>query len=152
MEAFYADYLKNLLEFHDEIRAAIKGLPQEALDWTPGAEINPVSALVVHLTGAERYWIGDVIAGDPMERDREAEFKVQGIAERELNRRLGENEVYIQKALEPLALQELEAMRTSPRNGRSVTVGWALCHVLKHTALHLGHMQITRQLWEQRQG
>ena len=152
MEAFYADYLKNLLEFHDEIRAAIKGLPQEALDWTPGAEINPVSALVVHLTGAERYWIGDVIAGDPSERDREAEFRVQGIAEMELNRRLGENEAYIQKALEPLALQELEALRTSPRNGRSVTVGWALCHVLKHTALHLGHMQITRQLWEQRQG
>ncbi len=152
MEAFYADYLKNLLEFHDEIRAAIKGLPQEALDWTPGAEINPVSALVVHLTGAERYWIGDVIAGDPSERDREAEFRVQGIAEMELNRRLGENEAYIQKALEPLALQELEALRTSPRNGRSVTVGWALCHVLKHTALHLGHMQITRQLWEQRKG
>jgi hypothetical protein len=30
-------------------------------------------------------------------------------------------------------------------------VGWALCHILKHTALHLGHLQITRQLWEQRQ-
>ena len=151
MQAFYADYLKNLLEFHDEIRSAIKGLPQEALDWTPGPEFNSVSALVVHLTGAERYWIGDVIAGEPKERDREAEFEVRGVAEKELIRRLSENETYIRNTLEPIALQELEALRTSPRNGRSVTVGWALCHVLKHTALHLGHLQITRQLWEQRQ-
>ena len=150
MQAFYADYLKALLEFHDEIRSAIKGLAQEALDWTPGPEFNSISALVVHLTGAERYWIGDVIAGDPAARDREAEFKVRGVSEELLIQRLRENEEYIQKALEALALQELEALRTSPRNGRSMTVGWALCHVLKHTALHLGHLQITRQLWEQR--
>jgi len=150
MQAFFEVYLTNLQEFHDEIRTAIKGLPQEALDWTPGPEINSVSALVVHLTGAEHYWIGDVIGGEPSGRDREAEFKVQGLSERELIQRLSKNEEVIRKALEPLALQELDAMRTSPRNGRSVTVGWALCHVLKHSALHLGHMQIMRQLWEQR--
>ena len=151
MQSFLANYLNNLQEFHDEIRTAIKGLPQSALDWTPGAEINSITALVVHLTGAERYWIGDVVAGELHERDREAEFRVQGVSEEQLIQRLSENESYIQKALEPLALQELEESRVSPRNGRSMTVGWALCHVLKHTALHLGHMQITRQLWEQRQ-
>ena len=151
MQSFFAAYLNNLQEFHDEIRTAIKGLPQDALDWTPGPEINSVCTLVVHLTGAERYWIGDVIGGEPSGRDREAEFKVQGLSEQELIRRLSKNEEFIRKALEPLALQELDAMRTSPRNGRGVTVGWALCHVLKHTSLHLGHMQITLQLWKQRQ-
>lgn len=151
MQSFFAAYLNNLQEFHDEIRTAIKGLPQDALDWTPGPETNSLSALVVHLTGAERYWIGDVIGGEPSGRDREAEFKVQGLSEQELIRRLSKNEEFIRKALEPLALQELDAMRTSPRNGRGATVGWALCHVLKHTSLHLGHMQITLQLWKQRQ-
>jgi uncharacterized damage-inducible protein DinB len=150
MQPFFIDYLNNLQEFHDEIRTAIKGLPQEALDWTPEAEINSLNVLVTHLSGAERYWIGDVIAGEPSMRDREAEFRVQGLSEQDLIQRLRLNEDFIQKALERLALQELEEPRTSPRNGRSVTVGWALCHVLKHTALHLGHMQITRQLWEQR--
>lgn len=29
------------------------------------------------------------------------------------------------------------------------TVAWRLAHALEHTALHLGHMEITRQLWEQ---
>ena len=152
MQPFFADYLNNLQEFHDEIRAVIKGLPQTELDWTPTAEINSLNALVTHLSGAERYWIGDVIAGKPAERDREAEFRVQGLSEQDLLQRLSNNEDYFQKALGLLALQELEEQRTSLRNGRSVTVGWALCHALKHTALHLGHMQITRQLWEQRQG
>jgi uncharacterized damage-inducible protein DinB len=150
MQPFFSDYLNNLQEFHDEIRTVIKGLPPDALDWTPGPEINSLNVLVTHLTGAERYWIGDVIAGEPSVRDREAEFRVQGASEQELIMRLSQNEAFILKTLAPLTLQDLEAERTSPRNGRSVTVGWALCHVLKHTALHLGHMQITRQVWEQR--
>jgi hypothetical protein len=32
-----------------------------------------------------------------------------------------------------------------------MTVAWAVLHAVDHTALHLGHIQITRQLWEQRQ-
>jgi uncharacterized damage-inducible protein DinB len=151
MQPFFTDYINNLQEHHNEIRTAIKGLSPEALDWMPGAEINSLSVLVTHLSGAERYWIGDVIAGDPKARDREAEFRVKGASEQDLIRRLSDNEAYFQKALEPLALPELEASRISPRNGQSVTVGWVLCYVLKHTALHVGHMQITRQLWEQQQ-
>jgi uncharacterized damage-inducible protein DinB len=151
MQMFFTAFLNNLQEHHDEIRTAIKGLSPSALDWTPGAEINSLSVQVTHLTGAERYWIGDVIAREPTERDREAEFRVQGFSGQVLLQRLSDNEAYFQKVLEPLALQVLEQSRISPRNGKSVTVGWALCHVLKHTSLHLGHMQITRQLWEQRQ-
>ena len=150
MQTFFTDYLNNLREFHDEIRTAIKGLSPTALDWTPGPGINSINVLVTHLTGAERYWIGDVVAGDPSVRDREAEFRVKGLSEQELIQRLSDNEAFFQKALKPLALQELEQSRISSRNGQNVTVGFAVCHVLKHTALHLGHMQITRQLWEQR--
>ncbi|HJW84059.1 MAG TPA: hypothetical protein VJ754_07125, partial [Anaerolineae bacterium] len=31
--------------------------------------------------------------------------------------------------------------------GRSVPVRWSILHIIDHTALHLGHMQITYQLW-----
>jgi uncharacterized damage-inducible protein DinB len=150
MQTFYTTYLNNLQEHHDEIRNAIKELSPEGLDWVAGPKINSLSVLVTHLSGAERYWIGDVIAGDPKERNREAEFQVKGLSEQDLLQRLSDNEAYFQKAMEPLTLQELEASRISPRNGQSVTVGWVLCYVLKHTALHVGHIQITWQLWEQR--
>ena len=151
MQPFFANYLKNLQEFHDEIRNAVSGLPQNALDWTPGADLNSINVLVVHLIGAERYWIGDVVAGEPSDRDRESEFMIQGLSEKELFQKLSEIEHYIEKTLGTFALQELDEKRISPRNGREVTVGWALCHALKHTALHLGHLQIMRQLWERQQ-
>jgi len=149
MQLFFRNYLDNLKEFHDEIRKTVKELPQSALDWTPGPDMNSVNVLVVHLAGAERYWIGDVINGDPSGRDRGAEFLVQGLSADDLFQRLNEIENYVEKALETFALQELDAKRISPRNGREVSVGWALCHALKHTSLHVGHIQITRQLWEQ---
>ena len=151
MQSFFTNYLNHLQELHDEIRNAVKGLPQNALDWTPGSDTNSLNALVVHLTGAERYWAGDVIVGAPSGRDREAEFEAQGLSGTELIQRLNESEDYLQQALETFALQDLDEKRISPRNGREVTVGWALCHLLKHTALHVGHIQIMRQLWEQRQ-
>ena len=151
MQPFFADYLSNLQEFHDVIRKAIKGLPQHVLDWKYSPDMNSMNVLVVHLIGAERYWIGDVIAGEPSGRDRESEFMVRGISEIELLEKLNEIENYIRRKLETFTLQEVEESRISPRNSREVTVGWALCHVLKHTALHVGHIQITRQLWEKQQ-
>ncbi len=36
--------------------------------------------------------------------------------------------------------------------GRTVSVRWGMLHVIDHTALHLGHMQITYQLWQGGQG
>jgi uncharacterized damage-inducible protein DinB len=149
MQSFFTNYLDNLLEYHAEIRNAIKGLPANALNWVSGAEINSINVLITHLIGAERYWIGDVIFGEPSGRDRDAEFKVEGLSETELVQKLSEIESYLQNRVATLTLQELEEQRISPRNGREVTLGWALCHALKHTALHLGHIQITRQLWEQ---
>jgi len=28
-----------------------------------------------------------------------------------------------------------------------VSVRWCILHVIEHTAQHIGHMQLTRQLW-----
>ena len=79
MQSFFTNYLNNLREFHDEIRNAVNGLPQNALDWTSGSNMNSINVLVVHLIGAERYWIGDVIACKPSGRNRESEFMIKGL-------------------------------------------------------------------------
>jgi uncharacterized damage-inducible protein DinB len=145
------DYLDRLNGLHAEIAHAIEGLPQAALDWVPGAEMNSLGVLVVHLTGAERYWIGDVAVGDPSGRDRNAEFRTSGMDGAVLKQRLDDSLAYIRSVLDRLTSTELEAMRTSPRDGREFTVAWCLAHALEHTALHLGHIQIIRQLWDQQQ-
>jgi len=149
MHPVLKDYWANLQELHEQILSCLEGLPPSALDCRPGVSgFNSPSVLVVHLAGAERYWFGDVVGREPSQRDREAEFQVQALAPDELRNRLAASQNEAGRILETLSPLDLEAARTSPRDGRTCTVGWALAHVLEHSALHLGHLQITRQLWE----
>ena len=149
MQTFFKEYLNILQTCHTDILKALDGLPPAALDWTPGSDTNSISVLVFHLTGAERYWIGDVAAQDPTERDRDAEFKVHEVGTDVLKKRLTDNTEYARIALEKFTIQDLEATRVSARDGREFTVAWALIHALEHSTLHLGQIQLTRQLWEQ---
>ena len=48
-----------------------------------------------------------------------------------------------------LTAADLVGIRTAPLFGQRVSAGWAILHALEHTALHAGHMEITRQLWFQ---
>ena len=149
MQTFFKEYLNILQTCHADILKALDGLPPAALDWILGPDMNSISVLVFHLTGAERYWIGDVAAQDPTERDRDAEFKVHDVGVDGLKKRLTDNMEYERAALEKLTIQDLETTRVSPRDGRRFTVAWALLHALEHSTLHLGQIQLTRQLWEQ---
>jgi uncharacterized damage-inducible protein DinB len=145
MQPFYEDYLNNLHELHSDIEKALDGLTPAALDWTPQPGMNSIGVMVFHLTGAERFLIGEVIAGDNSNRDREAEFKVQGMEMNELVKRLDDNRAYISGILARLTLADLETRRMF-RNQREVTVSWVLGHALKHTATHMGQIQLTREL------
>ena len=149
MKTFFTDYINFLQEHHNNILETLDGLPPAALDWTPGPDTNSISVLVFHLTGAERYWIGDVAAQDPTERDRDAEFRVHDVEMDVLKKRLADNLEYARNTLNKFTIQDLETTRVSARDGRKFTVAWALLHALEHTTLHLGQIQITRQLWEQ---
>jgi uncharacterized damage-inducible protein DinB len=148
----FFDKFCEILEYsYKEIAKTIAGLPQEALDWIPGENMNSLCVLIVHTAGAERYWVGDVAMGESSNRDRAAEFQAKGLNEAALKKRLDDTLAYTRQALERLTLADLEKMCIAPRDGSETTVGWALMHALEHTSLHLGHAQITRQLWDQKQ-
>ena len=150
MQAIFEDYQQRLDRLYADIERAIVGLSREALDWTPGPEMNSICALVVHLTGAGRYWIGDVAARESSGRDRAAEFRAEGLDEAALKRRLAETLTHCKSVVEKLALQDLETVHVSPRDGQQFTVASSLLHALEHTAIHVGHIQIIRQMWEQK--
>jgi uncharacterized damage-inducible protein DinB len=151
MQTYFQEYLKILQTCHTDILKAVDGLPSAALDWVPGKEMNSINVLVFHLTGAEQYWISDVTAQKPTSRDRDAEFKVHDVDVSVLKKRLEDNLTFVGSVLETLNLTDLESPRISPRDGREVTVAWALLHALEHSMLHLGQIQLTRQLWEQKE-
>jgi uncharacterized damage-inducible protein DinB len=151
MQPFAEELLNTFQILHAEIEHAIEGVSQAALDWVPGPDMNSLTVLVTHVAGSERYWVGDVIADEASGRDRPAEFRASELDADTLKARLAGSLAYVRGVLERLTLQDLETIRTSPRDNRQLTVVWCLAHILTHTATHMGHIQLTRQLWDQRQ-
>jgi uncharacterized damage-inducible protein DinB len=112
--------------------------------------MNSINVLVVHLTASEKYWIGAMGLGEPTDRVRDEEFQARGLTVDELKQRLNAADEYARQALPHFTLPDLATVRKSARSEKTFTVGWCLLHALEHSALHLGHIQLTRQLWEQK--
>jgi uncharacterized damage-inducible protein DinB len=150
METFYQEYVERLQELHQEIKDALHGLSQEALDWVPGKDMNSLVAMVTHLSGSERGMVGTIVGGIPSNRDRAAEFLAKDADEAALVALLDGSLEVVRSVCAKLSLKDLESKRIMPRDQREVTAAWVLLHALEHTGIHLGHIQITRQMWEQR--
>ena len=131
-----------------QIRDAIKGLDDEAANWCPlPNDTNSVYSLMNHLAGAQSHWIKRVIAGMTIQRDRDTELKAAGslveivkkweIINRETDDILGK-----------LNLAQLRETRDVAAPFGRVTVQWCILHQISHFAIHLGHMQLTRQMRE----
>jgi uncharacterized damage-inducible protein DinB len=149
MEQFFLDFEECLAKLHSELHRILDELPEEALDWSPGPEMNSVAILITHLTGSERFWLGDVAAGEPSGRIRAAEFEVHNLTTAALKTRLDGSLAYAHNLLPRFTLADLDKPCQSPWHEEPVTVGWCLLHALEHTAEHTGHVQLMRQLWSQ---
>ncbi len=86
-----------------------------------------------------------MIWGYPASRDRDAEFATQATDASRLRSLLEEAGAETREVFS--ALSEADLAGTREARGRTVSVRWCVLHVVDHTALHLGHMQITYQLW-----
>jgi hypothetical protein len=112
--------------------------------------MNSVAVLLTHTAGALRYWVGDVAGGKPSGRVRGQEFEMRDVDAAELMARLRAALDFAGEVLGELDAATLGETRTMGQKDETHTIGWALLHALEHTALHAGHVQITRQLWDQR--
>jgi uncharacterized damage-inducible protein DinB len=144
------NYLLRLEDLHKQVIAVIHEVPGDGLNFTPivipDLQVsNSLAALAVHIAGAEHYWIGEVVAGLMPTRDRAAEFKTKVRFSAELVTRLKNAYAESNTILARLTEADLEKIRKV--EDHDVPVRWAILHVIDHTALHLGQMQLTYQLW-----
>ena len=135
---------------HRQVGELIADLPSEALNWRPiegdgEHATNSLAVLAAHVAGAEHFWIAEVIGSHPSTRDRDGEFATQVPDASELLRRLEESGTETRAVFSTVSKADLDGTREA--RGRTVSVRWCILHVIDHTALHLGHMQITYQLW-----
>jgi hypothetical protein len=145
MHPIFTAYLDRLDAMHVDIKRAVEGLPQAALDWSPAPEINSIAVLIAHTAGAERFWIVEQAGGDTVDRDRSAEFRVEGLTLPGLLALLDDSMALAYAVLERLSPDDL----TRPASSRPGDAAWALWHALEHSAQHSGHIQLTRQWWDQ---
>jgi len=151
VEPFFRDFAKQLATLHDGMDAALADLPVEALDYVPGQEMNSLAVLATHVAEAERYWIAAVAGGEATERVREREFQARGQDAETLRGLLADALESSQQVLARLRVDELDRQSASLIHDRTYSMSYALVHGLAPTAEHMGHMQMVRQLWEQRQ-
>ncbi len=150
MLAEVAHYLDRIDDLRRQISEMISQVPAEALNWRPieGEDdhaTNSLAVMAAHVAGAEHHWIAEVIGRQPATRQRELEFKTIAADASSLVEKLTKNVEVSRQILAALNEDDLAGSREV--DGRSVPVRWAILHVIDHTALHLGHMQITYQLW-----
>lgn len=143
------DVHANLAWLHDGMKAAVRELDPARLDWTPAPGANSVARLVAHVAWSERYWIGERVGGEPVSGAREDAFAAAGLGADALCALLDGALASSRRALDAVAPADLEREYTTGPDG-PVTVMGPLAHALEHTALHAGHVELTRDLARRR--
>ena len=136
----------------ERLLETIADLDDDAVNWKPSASgTNSLLVLVTHtLASAEEHVVGKA-AGKTVVRNRDAEFVVTGgaghLAARaaEVRRRVDEALVALEGRLDEERDPPLDKWR-----GTRATVRDRLVHSVSHTAEHVGHAQLTRDLLKAR--
>jgi hypothetical protein len=136
-----------------DVLAQISSLPEPLLNQPlPLPETNSLFALATHLVGMSEFWVLALVGERPVQRDRSAEFLAQGTADG-LVQRYTHWLTQMHEVLDTLPASKLGDVVDPPQEYRTtgglldgpVTVLDCLLHTVEHSAVHLGHMQLTRQ-------
>ena len=144
-------YLKKLM---GQAFEQIDGVPDDDVNnWRPALglqDINTFFALLTHTIASGEFWVLSVAAEQPTARKRSTEFVATGDIAALRTRAdawLAQSETLL------ASLGSDDFARVVPFNDTvtgepsKVTIANCLVHAVDHTANHLGHLQIQRQIW-----
>jgi hypothetical protein len=153
MDAELECYSRQLRSLLDRVCACLEGLSEAQLNWRPPIDgANSAYVIAAHTLGCARAWVLGIACGQPVERDRPAEFRASGRDAADLTaqaRRLSDD---IDVALAALPVSALDQRLVPPKSlwGESEpeerSVREALVNMVWHTGLHLGQLEMTRDL------
>ena len=131
----------------DDLRRTLDGLEGESLNWRPvGDESSSICMLVTHMMGMAN-GMSAIAAGKTPNRDRAAEFAAAGTSIDPLLKLIDDAQQSVQQNLNEVPPEMLSEPRAFM--GGESTAGGLLVMMLRHLGEHLGHVTLTRQLWEQ---
>jgi len=143
----FSTAIQTIDSLHEEIIAILESAGPEGWNWKPDfPDNNSLYSIANHTILSQYWWIQENLNQVKIQRDRPAEFTARAETLDELKKLFYDVEALTKQVLEPIPESDLQEQRSV--KGRSVTIEWIVMHVIEHTALHLGHMQITKQLLE----
>jgi uncharacterized damage-inducible protein DinB len=142
----FGEYAARKLEDHlAQISRCVGMLSIEQLWYRPNARSNSVGNLLLHLTGNIRQWILGGIAGEAIERDRQAEFDHR--TPLPADHALGPLQSTIAEACRAiLKMTEVELSNPYRIQDYEVAGVAAVMHVVEHLAFHTGQI-VTTTKW-----
>ncbi|MDX1910749.1 MAG: DinB family protein [Saprospiraceae bacterium] len=107
---------------------------------------NSAGNLCLHLIGNLQYFIGAVLGNSGYIRQRELEFSQKNIPKNQLLVEIENTISRVKKTLNDCQEADLEQTYPLEREGRTVTTGYMLAHLLSHLNYHLGQVNYHRRL------
>jgi len=137
-------------DVYRNLDAEVSGLSTDQLTWNPAPETNSIAVLVVHTIGSAEEVIR-VVRGMTSDRDREAEFIPNDLAEQALRDRLAAALRFIDETATGITEEDLAAIRPRPNRNPQTGMYWLLFNY-GHAREHLAHIQLTKQLYAKEHG
>lgn len=123
----------------------LDGLDDDAARSVSTSSGLTIHVLVAHLTGVERGWFNEHVAGEPEVRVRDSEFAP---SDTPLATLLGRYREQIAASDAVLAVRDLDDV--SARRDHSVR--WVVLHLIEETSRHVGHLDLLAELADGRVG
>ena len=153
MDAEMQSLSRQIRSILERVSACLEGLSEAQLNWRPPIDGgNSVYVIATHTLGNARAFVLGIACGRPLERDRPAEVRSSGRDTADLvaqARRLSDD---IGVALAGPSAPDLDRRLLPPNSlwgegePQEISVREAILHVVEHASIHLGQLQITRDL------
>lgn len=144
--SFFLPFMNNAL---DGMLKIAEDLGDERVNQRPNNMDNTSTPFIIltHCVGLTRYWLGSVIVGRPVTRDRDAEFRAQGTVA-DLRQAVQALQSDIEKDIELVKVDEPVPNPDAVRQAHMKTWKQAqfLLQCFKELAQHHGHMELTRDV------
>lgn len=139
------DYLRN------EVKKAIHGMSAQEVNWAPlPTDTNSPCVLATHIAGSESRSIHQMVGGIAVNLTRDAEFAARGSSASELEALLDRVAPTTRSVLQNLSSDDLSQAKVMRPGEAPVSLRFVILRTIMHLSEHLGHLNLTKQLYAAR--
>ena len=141
---------QTLIALHSDMQFLIKGVPTAGLNWQPGANTNSLWALTLHTLGTTLHLLSTAADIEPRWQSwqRATELAASGEDAGLLLAAIRNMDDFLDKVFSVLEEETPDTERDWL--GKPKPISYLVSHAVEHAGRHVGHMELTRQLWDQR--